>query len=152
MKLDWPFEFPGAYWLDQQEDDAVLDVLHNGSLFRYYGLGEPQYVDRFEAAARAFYVAKFALAVNSGTGALMTAMSALGVSVVFMAPDSYRKARRRGRGIGVEGVLADLTQVTQPQGVRVSAPYRTRPSYSPCSRARPPGYPCRPPGMHDIIN
>lgn len=67
----WPYEFPGAYWLDEQEDQAVLDVLQNGSLFRYYGLDKPKYVDSFEAAAREFYGSKYALAVNSGTGALM---------------------------------------------------------------------------------
>ena len=39
-KVDWPFEFPGAYWLDDKEQDAVLDVLKNGSMFRYYGLHE----------------------------------------------------------------------------------------------------------------
>jgi len=79
MKVEWPHEFPGAYWLDQQEDQAVLDVLHNGSLFRYYGLKSPSKVDAYEAAAREFYGAKYALATNSGTGALCTAMSALGV-------------------------------------------------------------------------
>jgi len=36
-------------------------------------------VDAFESAACDFYGARFALAVNSGTGALMTAMSAVGV-------------------------------------------------------------------------
>ena len=85
-KVEWAHEFPGAYWLDEQEDRAVLDVLHNGSLFRYYGLGEPDYpdghgrpgyVDRFEEAAGKFYGARYALAVNSGTAALMTAMQAL---------------------------------------------------------------------------
>ena len=79
MKVDWPYEFPGAYWLDEQEDQAVLDVLHKGSLFRYYGLGEPKYVDALEAAAREFYGSRFALAVNSGTGALLAAMTALGI-------------------------------------------------------------------------
>ncbi len=76
---DWPYEFPGAYWLDEKEDEAALDVLHRGSMFRYYGLHEPQYVDKFEAAAREFYGAKYALAVNSGTGALLTSMAALGI-------------------------------------------------------------------------
>jgi dTDP-4-amino-4,6-dideoxygalactose transaminase len=79
MKVDWPYEFPGAYWLDQQEETAVLDVLQNGSLFRYYGLKTPTKVDAYEAAARDFYGVKYALGVNSGTGALMTAMTALGV-------------------------------------------------------------------------
>ena len=27
MQVDWPYEFPGAYCLDKQEDRAVEDVL-----------------------------------------------------------------------------------------------------------------------------
>ena len=76
---DWPYEFPGAYWIDEEEENAVVDVIRSGSLFRYYGLGEPSYVDKFEAAAKAFYGARHALGMNSGTGALLTAMTALGV-------------------------------------------------------------------------
>jgi dTDP-4-amino-4,6-dideoxygalactose transaminase len=78
-KVNWPFEFPGAYWLDEKEDKAVLDVLHKGSLFRYYGLHRPSFADKFEALAREFYGVKYALAVNSGTGALSVAMNALGI-------------------------------------------------------------------------
>jgi 8-amino-3,8-dideoxy-alpha-D-manno-octulosonate transaminase len=78
-QIKWPFEFPGAYWLDSREDEAVLDVLHNGSLYRYYGVNKPQYVDAYEAAAREYYGVKHALAVNSGTGALTTAIAALGI-------------------------------------------------------------------------
>ena len=63
--------------LDEQEDRAIQDVMHNGSMFRYYGLGMPKYVDAYEEAARRHYGSKYALAVNSGTGALMAAMSAL---------------------------------------------------------------------------
>jgi dTDP-4-amino-4,6-dideoxygalactose transaminase len=74
---NWPYEFPGAYWLDDKEDLAVQDVLRRGSLFRYYGLGPPKYVDAYEEAARRYYGVQYALALNSGTGALMTAMSAL---------------------------------------------------------------------------
>jgi dTDP-4-amino-4,6-dideoxygalactose transaminase len=77
MSLNWPYEFPGAYWLDEKEDVAVQDVLQHGSLFRYYGLNPPKYVDAFEDAARRYYGTRHALALNSGTGALMAAMSAL---------------------------------------------------------------------------
>jgi 8-amino-3,8-dideoxy-alpha-D-manno-octulosonate transaminase len=79
MSVNWPYEFPGVYWLDGQEDTAAQDVLRNGSLFRYYGLNAPKYVDAFEDAARRYYGARHALAVNSGTGALMAAMSALDI-------------------------------------------------------------------------
>lgn len=77
--MNWPHEFPGAYWLDEAEDRAVLDVLQHGSLFRYYGLKTPKYVDAYEEAARRYYGARFALGLNSGTGALMAAMAALEV-------------------------------------------------------------------------
>ena len=79
MGTEWPFEFPGTYWIDEQEEQAVLDVLRNGSLFRYYGLSEPSYVDKLEEQAREFYGAKYALAVNSGTGALITCLTSLGI-------------------------------------------------------------------------
>lgn len=79
MEEKWPTDFPGANWLGDEEDRAVLDVLHNGSLFRYYGPGEPTYVQALEAAAREFYGVKCAQAVNSGTGALIIALRALGV-------------------------------------------------------------------------
>lgn len=79
MGNEWPFEFPGTYWIDEQEEQAVLDVLRNGSLFRYYGLREPSYVDKLEERARQFYSVNYALAVNSGTGALVTCLTSLGI-------------------------------------------------------------------------
>lgn len=75
----WPQEFPGVHWLDDKEEQALLDVMRNGSMFRYYGLQQPHHVDDFEQAAREYYGVKHALAVNSGTGALICALSALGV-------------------------------------------------------------------------
>lgn len=79
MDRSWPYEFPGAYWIDEEEEAAVLDVLRKGSLFRYYGLHEPHYVDALERAAQEYYGVRFALAVNSGTGALTCALTALGI-------------------------------------------------------------------------
>jgi dTDP-4-amino-4,6-dideoxygalactose transaminase len=79
MMTDWPYEFPGAYWIDEAEERAVLEVLRNGSPFRYYGLREPKFVNEYEDEARMFYGVKYALAVNSGTGALASAVAALGI-------------------------------------------------------------------------
>ena len=79
MKVKWPLPYPGAHWLDQREDRAVLDVLHRRSLFRYYGMKKPKHVEALEAKARVFYGVKYALWVNSGTGALFTAITALGI-------------------------------------------------------------------------
>lgn len=79
MQVKWPCEFPGVHWLDEAEERAVLDVLQSRAVYRYYGVNKPKYVDALEAAAREFYGTRFALAVNSGTGALTTAMAALGI-------------------------------------------------------------------------
>ncbi len=48
MRIEWPHEFPGAYWQDEKEERALQDVMQNGSMFRYYGLGTPKYVDAYE--------------------------------------------------------------------------------------------------------
>ena len=77
--MNWPSEFPGTYWIDEKEENAVVDVVKNGSLFRYYGLNNAKYVDDFETKAKQFYGSKYALGVNSGTGALSTCMQTLGV-------------------------------------------------------------------------
>lgn len=69
-KIKWLAPYPGAYWLDQREDRAVLDVLHKRALFRYYGVKKPNHVATLEATARGFYGVKYALGVNSGTGAV----------------------------------------------------------------------------------
>jgi dTDP-4-amino-4,6-dideoxygalactose transaminase len=79
MESDWPSGFPGINWLSREEEEAVIDVVRKGALFRYYGPQSPTHVNRLEEYARSFYNVRYALAVNSGTGALCTAMSALGI-------------------------------------------------------------------------
>lgn len=79
METNWPCGFPGINWLSNQEEQAVLDVVRKGALFRYYGPQSPTHVSKLEEYARSLYGVRHALAVNSGTGALFTAMSALGI-------------------------------------------------------------------------
>ncbi len=79
QKAAWPNEFPGVHWINREEEDVVLDVIRNGSMFRYYGVNAPSYVDKLEDAAKDFYNVKYALGVNSGTGALISVMAALDI-------------------------------------------------------------------------
>ena len=79
MERDWPYELPGMNWSDEEEELAVLDVLRKGSLFRYYGPGQPRHTAELEARAQEFYGTKHALAVSSGTGALTTSVLVLGI-------------------------------------------------------------------------
>jgi 8-amino-3,8-dideoxy-alpha-D-manno-octulosonate transaminase len=73
------FEFPGGNFYDRQEEEAALRVIRAKSPFRYYGPKCGYEVDQFEKEFAKFTGVRYALAVNSGTQALATAMSALGV-------------------------------------------------------------------------
>lgn len=67
--------------LDGREEEAVLEVLRSRNLFRYYGPTDPQprQVEGFERELAAFLGVRQAVAVNSGTSALMAGLAALGV-------------------------------------------------------------------------
>ncbi len=71
--------YPGGLLIGEEEKAAVLEVLDSQSLFRHYG---PKPLGRAAAFERAFAEAmgtRHAVAVTSGTAALITALAALGV-------------------------------------------------------------------------
>jgi dTDP-4-amino-4,6-dideoxygalactose transaminase len=74
-----PLEFPGAHFMDEEEVEAAARVLRARSPFRYYGFEAPVEVSSLEREMAAFIGSRHALAVTSGTGALHTALAALGV-------------------------------------------------------------------------
>lgn len=74
-----PLEFPGVHHMDQEEIDAAVRVLGSRSLFRYYGVDLQEETASFETEFASFVGTKYALGLTSGTGALQTALSALGV-------------------------------------------------------------------------
>jgi 8-amino-3,8-dideoxy-alpha-D-manno-octulosonate transaminase len=74
-----PLEFPGMHFVDDKEIKAAVRVLKSRSLFRYYGIDMQGEVEAFEKEFSEFIGVKHALAVTSGSGALQTALSALGV-------------------------------------------------------------------------
>ena len=74
-----PLEFPGVHYMDSKEIDAAVRLLKGRSLFRYYGVKLLKEVEKLEAEFAQFVGARYAMAVTSGTGALHTALSALGV-------------------------------------------------------------------------
>jgi 8-amino-3,8-dideoxy-alpha-D-manno-octulosonate transaminase len=73
---------PGFEWFGKEEEEEVLDVLHGGWLFRYGDESNPAFKHKVrtleETIEREFGV-KHALALTSGTAALITALSALGI-------------------------------------------------------------------------
>ncbi len=74
-----PLEFPGIHYMDDEEINAALRVLRSRSPFRYYGVDLQGEVQAFETEFAAFLGVSHCLATNSGTGALHTALAALGV-------------------------------------------------------------------------
>jgi 8-amino-3,8-dideoxy-alpha-D-manno-octulosonate transaminase len=74
-----PYEWPGSYFLGEEELAAAASVLKARSPFRFYGHALQGYADRLEKAYCERLGRKHALAVNSGTAALSLAMSALGL-------------------------------------------------------------------------
>ena len=74
-----PLEFPGIHHMGEEELEAAMRPLKGRSHFRYYGIDLRHEVDEFESEFASFLGVKHALAVSSGTGALQTALSALGV-------------------------------------------------------------------------
>ena len=74
-----PLEFPGVHHMDEEEIEAAVRVLRSRSPFRYYGVDLQGEVEAFEKEFAAFLGMDHCLAVNSGTGALHVALSALGV-------------------------------------------------------------------------
>jgi dTDP-4-amino-4,6-dideoxygalactose transaminase len=74
-----PLEFPGVHHMDEEEIEAAVRILRSRSPFRYYGVDLQGEVEAFEAEFAQFLGIDYCLAVNSGTGALHVALSALGV-------------------------------------------------------------------------
>ena len=73
-----PLEFPGVHYMDEEEVEAVVRLLRSRSLFRYYGVALQKEVEAFEAEFAKVLGVAHAIGVSSGTGALHTALSALG--------------------------------------------------------------------------
>jgi 8-amino-3,8-dideoxy-alpha-D-manno-octulosonate transaminase len=74
-----PLEFPGVHHMGEEEVAAAVRVLRSRSPFRYYGVNLGGEADALEREFAAAMGTPHALAVSSGTGALHTALSALGV-------------------------------------------------------------------------
>jgi dTDP-4-amino-4,6-dideoxygalactose transaminase len=74
-----PLEFPGIHHFGDEEVAAATAVLRDRSPFRYYGVKLRGEVEQFEKEFAGHLGVPYALAVSSGTGALHTALSALGI-------------------------------------------------------------------------
>ncbi len=74
-----PYEWPGSYFIGEEEIDAVTKVLLARSPFRFYGHDLLHNADQVEDFYRERLGRKHAVVVNSGTAALSVALAAADV-------------------------------------------------------------------------
>jgi 8-amino-3,8-dideoxy-alpha-D-manno-octulosonate transaminase len=73
---------PGAYWYGKEEEEAVMEVMKSGYLFRYGSENDPKFLHKVSSLEKEFarYCdVKFALATSSGTSSLLASALALGL-------------------------------------------------------------------------
>jgi dTDP-4-amino-4,6-dideoxygalactose transaminase len=106
--------FPGGNRIGAAEETAVAQVLKSKRLFRYYGVEPgPSVVERFEGRFAGTMGVRRALAVNSGTAALATAMAALGVGPgdqVIVPAYSWISTASAAVVLGAVPVLAEVDE------------------------------------------
>lgn len=75
-----PPMYPGGMRIDQEEEQAVLEVLRSKRLFRYYGPHPgASKVEELEESYSRFMGIRYAQAVTSGTAALLCGLAGLGI-------------------------------------------------------------------------
>ena len=125
-----PLEFPGVHHMDEEEIDAAVRVLRSRSPFRYYGVELQGEVEAFEREFTSFLGIDYCLAVNSGTGALHVALSALGVGPgqeVIVPAYMWVSVAAAVVNLGAIPVLADIDDTfgVDPASVEASIATRT---------------------------
>ena len=78
-KQPFPSNYIGAAMVGDEELEEIKEVISERSLFRHYGMGNPQKVNTFESKLSEYFGGKLALAVSSGSASLYCAAVALGV-------------------------------------------------------------------------
>lgn len=73
---------PGYYFIGKEEEQEVLEVVRRGHLSRYGSVDDEKYLHKvvdLEQMFKTTFDTPYALAVTSGTAALMVAMAAVGI-------------------------------------------------------------------------
>ncbi|MFP5226390.1 MAG: DegT/DnrJ/EryC1/StrS family aminotransferase [Acidobacteriota bacterium] len=126
-----PLEFPGVHHMDEDEIEAAVRVLRSRSPFRFYGVDLQGEVEAFESEFKTFQGVPHCLALTSGTGALHTALAALGVGPgqeVIVPAYMWVSVIAAVVNLGAIPVLADIddTFCLDPASVETKITPRTR--------------------------
>lgn len=125
-----PPMYPGGMMVGAEEEAAVLEVLRNKRLFRYYGpTSGPSKVQALEEAFAASKGVKYAVAVTSGTAALITGLQSLGVGPgdeVIVPAFTWIASAAAVLAVGAVPIICEVneTLVMDPADVRTKiTPY-----------------------------
>ena len=125
-----PPMYPGGMMIDQEEEAAVLEVLRKKRLFRYYGPAEgPSTAAELEKAFAAHMGTRHALAVTSGTAALICALQGIGVGPgdeVIVPAYTWIASAEAVLAVGAVPVIAEIDETLSldPEDVeRKVSPY-----------------------------
>ena len=119
-----PPMFPGGMLIDETEEAAVLEVLRTKRLFRYYGPVEgPSKADQLEEAFARHMGVRHAVAVTSGTAALVSGLIGIGVGPgdeVIVPAYTWIASPLAVAAVGAVPVLAEVddTLTLDPEDVR----------------------------------
>ncbi|HSV30569.1 MAG TPA: DegT/DnrJ/EryC1/StrS family aminotransferase [Atribacteraceae bacterium] len=76
------FGGPGSYLIGEEEKKELMEVIESGYLFRYGATDDPRFKKKVVTLEQEFAKligVRYAVAVNSGTSALLTGLAALGI-------------------------------------------------------------------------
>ena len=127
-----PPMYPGGMLIDRKEEEAVLEVMRAKRLFRYYGPEEgPSKAAELENAFAAKTGARHALAVTSGTAALICGLQGIGVGPgdeVIMPAYTWIASAEAVLAVGGVPVMAEVdeTLTLDPQDVETRITPYTR--------------------------
>lgn len=140
-----PPMFPGGMAVGAEEEEAVLEVIRSRCLFRHYGPPPgPGKAAELEQAFAAFMGARYAIAVTSGTAALITGLQAIGVGPgdeVIIPAYTWIASAAAVMAVGAVPVIAEVDETLTLDPADVER------KITPCTRAIMPvhmrGVPCR---------
>lgn len=107
----WQGRYLGSAVIGNEELELVTECVRNQTLFRGYGVHPPHMVDDLEREARAYFGARHALAVTSGSAALSCASVALGLGPgdeVIMPSLMWRSDFVAPLHVGATPVICDI--------------------------------------------
>lgn len=114
VRAPLPPMYPGGLRIDEKEEAAVLEVLRSKRLFRYYGpVSGPSKVAELEKRFAEMMGVKYALAVTSGSAALMCGLVALGIGPgdeVIVPAYTWIASAEAVMGVGAVPVVAEVDE------------------------------------------